>query len=358
MAAQDEPYTGPSSPWLSWVRPWWYYVEVGLCFTGVCVFFVTYGILQEQIMTQEYPSGGHFPSSIALVLANRSLAICMLPLLILWRKEPLFWTGFWWCAIPAVTLVISSWCQHESLRYVSFPTQVVFKSSKIVPTMTLGYVLLGKVYLMQDYAMAMVVTAAVICFSLSMEKPHASEEARETMSFGVAMMALFLVCDALTSNSEKKVYNKYPGISPVQMFFSVAIFSWVYSLISVHATDGFVPVVDFLMANPSCCMHVAGLSVAACCGQVLIFYIVKEHGPVIFAVMMTVRQMISIVTSALIFHHSIGWFAAISASVVFGTIFCQSYLTHRRHMSEKEAKRLEGDKEKQQDYGSTEPLKP
>lgn len=324
----------------AYVETCWYDMEVTLCFAGVCVFFVTYGILQEQIMTQDYPVGGRFPSSIALVLANRSLALVLMPLVLLWKREAVFWTGFYWCAVPAVTLVISSWCQHESLRYVSFPTQVVFKSSKIIPTMALGWIILGKVYGWRDYGLALVVTGAVVCFSLSMESLHTSKGAQDTMSIGVAMMCLFLVCDALTSNSEKKVYTTYSGVGPMQMTFAVAVFSWFYSAVCVQQTLGFSALATFLVDNPTCMAHVAGLSVTACCGQVLIFYIVKAHGPVVFSIMMTARQLISVVVSAFIFKHHIGVSGCLSAMVVLAVVIAQSYMNYTQQTEERATVKL------------------
>lgn len=40
--------------------------------------------------------------------------------------------------------VMSSWFQYEALKYVSFPTQVLAKASKVIPVMLMGKVVQGK----------------------------------------------------------------------------------------------------------------------------------------------------------------------------------------------------------------------
>merc|ERR1740117_1623808 len=71
-----------------------------------------------------------------------------------------------WLFIPAATVFVSSWCQNSSLRFVSFPTQVVFKSARIVPTMLVNSVVEGKRHGVSDYAFAVFISACVFGFTM------------------------------------------------------------------------------------------------------------------------------------------------------------------------------------------------
>ena len=42
--------------------------------------------------------------------------------------------------------MLSSWCQYEALKYVSFPTQMLFKCFKLFPIMVMGKLLGNKNY--------------------------------------------------------------------------------------------------------------------------------------------------------------------------------------------------------------------
>ena len=63
------------------------------------------------------------------------------------------------------------------------------------------------------------------------------------------------------------------------------------------------------------------LSVAGAVGQMFIFYTIKTFGPVVFTIIMTTRQMFSIVLSTFLFGHPIKPVAVLGATVVFATIF-------------------------------------
>jgi len=47
-------------------------------------------------------------------------------------------------SFSAISNMLSSWCQYEALRYVSFPASTLFKSFKLVPVMVMGKILGNK----------------------------------------------------------------------------------------------------------------------------------------------------------------------------------------------------------------------
>lgn len=115
------------------------------CFLGLQVSYLSWGLLQEKIMTTVYykakrdgedmeVSHGYsfrFTNSQFLVLVNRVLAfvIAFVALNIKnWRNSsrhesrsepPLYQYIF--CSLSNI---LSSWCQYEALKFVSFPAQV------------------------------------------------------------------------------------------------------------------------------------------------------------------------------------------------------------------------------------------
>lgn len=293
------------------------------CFLGLCFSFVCYGILQEYIMTHRYGSGHMFPSSVFLVFCNRCVGVAVLLVVLTVRRESFLPTGYGWCSIPAITLFISSTCQYSSLRYVSFPVQIAFKSGKIVPTMVVGIVMLSRRYGLRDYMMAAMITVSVIGFSLSVED-FSGKADRETRMIGVALLLIFLFCDALTSNGEKRIFNSYPEMGPFQMMFVMALFSMLYSVVSVILLGTVGPLFAFLADNPIVWLHISGLSACAVSGQLFVFYIIKNYGPVVFSIMMTVRLVFSMTTSALLFGHNISMFAWFCACCTFMVLFADA----------------------------------
>ena len=147
-------------------------------------------------MTQRY-APGMFPSSVFLVCANRSLALLVAAAITAYRQRVQRLAGkrapFYYFSPCSISNILSSWAQcatrrrarrrarrdprsgssnetrrarvppplppfarpphrrYECLKYVSFPTQTLFKSSKVIPVMLVGRVVHGKRYEPLEY---------------------------------------------------------------------------------------------------------------------------------------------------------------------------------------------------------------
>jgi adenosine 3'-phospho 5'-phosphosulfate transporter B2 len=292
-----------------------HWLELAIHFAGLVIAFGAYGVLQEFIMTQRYGES-LFPSAAFLMLSNRIIIISVSAIYLLVMRESLVMPACRWAAIPAVTNSISSWCQHSSLRFITFPTQTVFKNSKIVPTMFMNGIMNDRTHSFSEYVIASVVTLCVIGFSMS-SRDDGSEEIPTNTPVGVVIMVTFIICDAFTSTSEKRIYRDHPGFSNMQMMLAVAFFSLLYSVMIVHFTVGFSVVFAFLAEHPEALVDLGFLAVCSTIGQYLTYHVIRRHGPVTLSIMMTVRQVFSIYISALLFDHQLSW---ISNCCVFAGI--------------------------------------
>ena len=64
-------------------------------------------------------------------------------------------------------------------------------------------------------------------------------------------------------------------------------------------------VIEFMMYNPSALWYNVLTAITSTTGQIAIFYTIKRFGPVVFTIIMTTRQMMSIVLSTVLFGHQI-----------------------------------------------------
>ena len=112
-----------------------------LCFCGLQISYLTWGYMQELIMTTKFnptprvPSG-MFPSAAFCVFSNRFLAVLVAMIAVTLKHGAVFANNkapLWSFTPCALSNTMSSWSQYASLKYVSFPVQTVFKSSKIIP---------------------------------------------------------------------------------------------------------------------------------------------------------------------------------------------------------------------------------
>jgi hypothetical protein len=102
---------------------------------------------QERMLTRRYPRyvGEYFTYSYALVFTNRFWTLVMSGMLMLYLKpRSSRTTVIYEYSFPAISNMLSSWCQYESLHYVSFPATTLFKSFKLAPVMAMGKILGNK----------------------------------------------------------------------------------------------------------------------------------------------------------------------------------------------------------------------
>ncbi|CAM9600056.1 unnamed protein product [Scytosiphon promiscuus] len=286
--------------------------------------------MQEMVKNRKYGQtesfeGENFPSDVFLVFGNRLLAMMvaaamvMLPL----RSEP---AGGWapqapWLNFAPCSLsnVMSSYAQYHCLDYISFPLQVVSKSCKVVPVMLVGKFVHGKSYPWVEYLEAVAIAFGVSMFSLSQSSGPKDGEENNTQAIGIFFVSMYLVCDSFTSQWQDRIFKKHK-IDQYQMMFGVNCFSIVFTTFSLLTNGGFADSFRFLSTYPEALYHVVTLSITSATGQLFIFYTIKKFGPIIFTIIMTTRQMVSLVVSAAVFGHVLGLGCWMGALVVFGTI--------------------------------------
>lgn len=127
-------------------------LKLAFCFSGLQLSYLSWGIVQEHIMTHQYKNG-RFISSTFLVFANRLLALIVSLIIVVFQKSSnpelsvIKDVPFYYYAPASLSNTLSSWAQYEALKYVSFPTQVLSKSCKIIPVMLVSKLIMVLLYL-------------------------------------------------------------------------------------------------------------------------------------------------------------------------------------------------------------------
>jgi len=285
---------------------------------------------KELIMTTTFEPtksapDGKFPSAAFCVFSNRFLAIIVAIISVRIRHGALLANNvapliaFAPCALSNT---MSSWSQYASLRYVSFPVQTVFKSSKIIPVMIMGKALKGTSYPISQYAEAFLITVGVAIFSVASKS---SDQDSATEMLGLLFMCMYICFDCFTSQWQDKIYVKYgrPNVDPYQMMLGVNSSAIVMTTAGLILNGDIPKIIEFFKVNPSVLQYNIVTAITSASGQLFIYTTIKEFGPIVFTVIMTTRQMISICISSMIFGHSMSVKALLGAALVFGVLFYQ-----------------------------------
>jgi adenosine 3'-phospho 5'-phosphosulfate transporter B2 len=288
--------------------------RLAFCVIMLNVTFVTWGVLQERMLTRRYPrfTGEFFTYSYALVFTSRFWTLIMSGFLMLYLKpRTSSSTIIYEYSFPSISNMLSSWCQYEALRYVSFPAVTLFKSFKLAPVMAMGKFLGNKQYPQYDYWVAFCIGIGITMFMTSTDDLQVgfgyniyAQEASATWT-GIMLLGLFLFFDSFTSQWQSRMFQRHRDLSMVELMFATSAFSSLLSLITLIHSDELTPALDFVYRHSEIHLHFFLFSICATIGQLLIFYTIKNFGAVVFTIIMTTRVLMSIALSVYMYGHNV-----------------------------------------------------
>ena len=164
-------------------------VQLLIASAGIFMSFSFFAIKQEDVYKRAY-GGEYFAYTFfALVIERGINALVALVGMMALGKSGL--------RIPhldifnsGVSQVVAMAASNEALRYVSYPTQVLGKSCKMVPVMAGGIVLGGKTYSTIEYLQVLMITMGVVVFNFGGKKKAGGSA---DSPYGLALIAFSLL---------------------------------------------------------------------------------------------------------------------------------------------------------------------
>ena len=107
----------------------------------------------------------------------------------------------------SMVVFTSNVCKSASARYVSFPTKVIFRSTKLIPVMIVASMLKiddQRKYGKLDYLAASFLCAGAAGYSLG---EHSLNEEKNDSYFGLLLLTGSVLCDAFTPNIQQWLMN-------------------------------------------------------------------------------------------------------------------------------------------------------
>lgn len=303
---------------------WESFVHSMFCVVGLYSAMLFWGISQEFVMSHEYVNlDGNvefFPSALTLVLVNRCFTAAFTGLTLWIRGKQLLFTGFRYTGPPALCNAFASWCQYESLHFVTFALQVTVKTVKLLPVVIVSS-FRGKKHTIIDYMEIVVLVLGLVVFGMETEAGSGDYTATLT---GLALLAGLICSDAFTPHLQDMMFDKCPELDAMSATFAQACFAAAV-IMFVHMSSGMIfGSVGFVLRHPIALLHMTVLAMSSTVTQYLITYTIKHFGPVSFTIMTSIRQMIAVCISGLLFHHTFSAVAIVAMVIVFCTIIMRA----------------------------------
>lgn len=301
--------------------------RLAFCIVMLNLTFVTWGVLQERMLTRKYPrlTGEYFTYSYALVFTNRCWTVIMSGGLLMYLKPR--WsrsTIIYEYSFPSISNMLSSWCQYEALQYVSFPAVTLFKSFKLAPVMAMGKILGNKEYPQYDYVVALIIGVGLTLFMSSTDDLRFGydiygEEASATWT-GIMLLFFFLFFDSFTSQWQSRMFQRHRDLSMIELMFATSAFSTVLSFITLVHSKELWPALSFVYRHSEIHLHFFMFSICSTIGQLFIFYTIKNFGAVVFTIIMTTRILLSIALSCILYGHEVTSGGFLGLMMVMGAV--------------------------------------
>lgn len=274
-------------------------LEMIVCAGGIYVSYLTYGILQEGIYKYQAEDGTKFSYTFSLLVIQ-----CFVNLLgslvggFITGVKPAKGVPSTSLIAPATTFIGAMFCSNQALKYVSYPTQALGKSVKMVPVMMFQVLWFKKKYTLREYAMVVLVTVGIALFQMK------SSGGSDSL-YGLLLLGGSLACDGLTGPVQESVRSKY-GATPYQIMFWCnfwAIFYLVAGVFMYEGTDGF----EFALAdeNRKLLSNILIFCVVSAIGQVFIFLTLTKFNALILTTVTTTRKFFTILGSVLYYGHEL-----------------------------------------------------
>ena len=114
------------------------------------------------------------------------------------------------------------------------------------------------------------------------------------------------------------------------MMFFVNLISTILTITSLILNGSLFDCLSFMGRHQSFAMHVFFTSICSSIGQLFIFSTIEEFGPVIFSIIMTIRQAFSILLSCIIYGHQLSWYSIVGINIAFLAIFLHVFIQFKR----------------------------
>ena len=235
-------------------------------------------------------------------------------------------------AYPWLTLCLlsSSALSNWSLNFINFPTKVVFRSSKLVPTMILASVLHKQRFSVMEYTCATAICAGLILF--------AAADWRTTPSFhpiGLLLVILSVIADAVLPNAQQAVFARYHAsrleVTLYTNIFTLAAYTVTTTLLTGEAAAWYDILTDRTHPDQWKLPYYLGLYTAVSYAAITAHMtIVRKYGGVAAIVVATARKGLTLVLSFCLFPKAWSWYYPAGATLVLGGLGVASYTKQRQ----------------------------
>ena len=325
--------------------------------TGICTCYLFYGIVQERLFSPASPHGravralgGPITTVLVMTQAVGNTAVAAL-----WtwvqnrflsnhhertRKE-----SATQATLNHKLLLLTAFCyfgamaaSNEAINWVSYPTVVLAKSSKLIPSMLAGVTLERKSYTAREWGGALLITSGIVVFNYTRlrQQDDASSNARPDSPFGLLLLGISLMFDGALSacqGSIKRSSGRYRPPTAMELMAYTNSYAFLFLLPACIVSGQLQNGMGLLLGDgangggegdaAAARRWILLLNATAAAGQVFIFLTIHCFSSIMCTTITTTRKFVSILLSVRHFGHVFSPIQWTSVGAVFFGLYME-----------------------------------
>lgn len=225
------------------------------------------------------------------------------------------------CGTLGLLSVLAMSSSFMALQWVSYPAQVLAKSSKPIPVLLMGVLLGDRSYPVRKYCIVFLIVFGVSAFFYNSKKAASSSVG---IGIGEVLLIMSLLMDGFLNSLQERIMSKYKPNSNYLMMESnkwIIILSFLLTMFSGEAVKCF----NFIQRYPSTLPLIFGMSLCGALGQYFIYKGIIELGTLTVSLITTTRKFFTVLCSIIIFGHHIVLKQWIAIICVFSGLLLDTY---------------------------------
>lgn len=308
---------------------------LAFCVAGIWAAYIYQGVLQETLSTKRFgPHNERFEHLAFLNLAQNVVCLVWSFIMIkIWSNGKSGGAPWWSYWSAGITNTIGPAMGIEALKYISYPAQVLAKSSKMIPVMFMGTLVYGIRYTIPEYVCSLLVAGGVSLFALSKTSSKTiSKLAHPNAPLGYGLCFLNLTFDGFTNATQDSISARYPKTSAWDIMFGMNLWGTIYNMMFMFGwrTASGYEAVQFCKQHPEAAWDILLYCLCGAVGQNFIFLTISRFGSLTNTTITTTRKFVSIVVSSVLSGNPLSQKQWTSVVMVFSGLSYQIYLKWRK----------------------------
>lgn len=227
-------------------------------------------------------------------------------------------------AYPVLTfcLFASSSLSNLSLNFINFPTKVVFRSCKLIPTMLIATIINKKLFSSSEYVAALAVSFGLVMFAAADWKMSPTFH-----PFGLLLVSFSVFADAVLPNVQEKIFTM--GASRLEVTFYTNILTLIAMTITTLLSGDFMATMKMASQDSLLFYYILLYTCVAYIAISVYMQIVKKFGGVVAVVVATARKGMTLILSFCLFPKAFSWLYVFGAISVLGGLLMSSVMKIR-----------------------------